>query len=64
MNSNFDEELSKAYKETYDTPKCFELLSNCLNIINYEEFKLTNQNLDKLKRISIRNNIILNLIIY
>ena len=63
MNSNFDEELSKAYKETYDTPKCFELLSNCLNIINYEEFKLTNQNLDKLKRISIRNNIMLNLII-
>ena len=40
MNSNFDEELSKAYKETYDTLKCYEILTNCYNILNHEEFKL------------------------
>ena len=30
MNSNFDEELSKAYKETYDTLKCFEIFNKLL----------------------------------
>ena len=63
MNSNFDEELSKAYKETYDTLKCFEILTNCYNILNHEEFKLSKENLDKLKRMAIRNNILLNIII-
>ena len=63
MNSNFDEELSKAYKETYDTLKCFEILTNCYNILNHEEFKLSIENLEKLKRMAIRNNILLNIII-
>ena len=63
MNSNFDEDLSKAYKETYDTLKCFEILTNCYNILNHEEFKLSKENLDKLKRMAIRNNILLNIII-
>ena len=60
---NFNEELTNAYRETYDTPKCYEYLSNCLNILENEEFKLTKENLEKLKIISIRNNIMLNLII-
>ena len=63
MNSNFDEELSKAYKETYDTLKCYEILTNCYNILNHEEFKLSKENLEKLKRMAIRNNIILNIMI-
>ena len=38
-------------------------LTNCYNILNHEEFKLSKENLEKLKRMAIRNNIILNIII-
>ena len=63
MNTNFKEELTKAYNELYDISKCCEYLKNCLNYFNTEN-KLTNENLKKLKIISNKNNIMIKILIF
>ena len=60
MNTNFNEELSKAYNKIYDISKCCDYLKNC---IKFKENNITNENIEKLKILSDKNNILINILI-
>ena len=60
MNTNFNEELSKAYNKIYDISKCCDYLKNCLK---FKENNITNENIEKLKILSDKNNILINILI-
>ena len=60
MNTNFNEELSKAYNKIYDISKCCDYLKNCLK---FKENNITNENIEKLKILSDKNNILINIFI-
>ena len=60
MNTNFNEELSKAYNKIYDISKCCDYLKNCLK---FKENNITKENIEKLKILSNKNNILINILI-
>ena len=60
MNTNLNEEISKAYNKIYDISKCCDYLKNCLK---FKENNITNENIEKLKILSDKNNILINILI-
>ena len=60
MNTNLNEEISKAYNKIYDISKCCDYLKNC---IKFKENNITNENIEKLKILSDKNNILINILI-